>query len=100
LANKTKTADLTFLCAFPHLAFTAKRGVKTDPEAGGLWQKTTHPNLVSNVSCGKYFARFRNNGKRIWSGLNMGNTLRCEQLVERYLQIDSGGGGNAPADRT
>ena len=35
-----------------------------------LWQKTSYANLVRNVSSGKYFARFRSNGKLIWRGLD------------------------------
>ena len=48
-----------------------KKYVKTDEKAGGLWQKTKYANLVRNVSSGKYFARFRNNGKLIWRGLDI-----------------------------
>jgi integrase len=35
-----------------------------------LWQKTKYANLVRNASSGKYFARFRCNGKLIWRGLD------------------------------
>jgi len=35
-----------------------------------LWQKTKYANLVRNASSGKYFARFRSNGKLFWRGLD------------------------------
>jgi hypothetical protein len=41
-----------------------------DKSAGRLWQKTKYANLVRNASSGKYFARFRSNGKLIWRGLD------------------------------
>ena len=44
--------------------------MKTDAKTGGLWQKARHANLVRNLSSGKYFARFRHNGKLIWRGLD------------------------------
>lgn len=43
---------------------------KNDAKADGLWQKTKYANLVRNASSGKYFARFRHNGKLIWRGLD------------------------------
>jgi len=43
---------------------------KNDAKSGSLWQKTKYSNLVRNASSGKYFARFRSNGKLIWRGLN------------------------------
>ena len=39
-------------------------------KVNGFWQKTKYANLVRNPSSGKYFARFRNNGKLIWRGLD------------------------------
>ncbi len=42
----------------------------SDEKSGGLWQKTKYANLVRNASSGKYFARFRSNGKLIWRGLD------------------------------
>ena len=44
--------------------------MKTDAKTESLWQKTRHANLVRNLSSGKYFARFRHNGKLIWRGLD------------------------------
>ncbi len=44
--------------------------MKTEEKSNGLWQKTKYANLVRNTSSGKYFARFRNNGKLIWRGLD------------------------------
>jgi integrase len=44
--------------------------MKTDAKTESLWQKTRHANLVRNMSSGKYFARFRHNGKLIWRGLD------------------------------
>jgi integrase len=46
--------------------------MKTNVEekSGSLWQKTKYANLVRNASSGKYFARFRSNGKLIWRGLD------------------------------
>jgi integrase len=41
-----------------------------DEKSGSLWQKTKYANLVRNASSGKYFARFRSNGKLIWRGLD------------------------------
>ena len=38
--------------------------------ASRLWQKTKYANLVRNASSGKYFARFRSNGKLIWRSLD------------------------------
>jgi integrase len=43
---------------------------KSDAKSGGLWQKTKYANLVRNASSGKYFARFRSDGKLIWRGLD------------------------------
>ena len=43
---------------------------KTEGKASSLWLKTTYANLVRNASSGKYLARFRNNGKLIWRGLD------------------------------
>jgi integrase len=43
---------------------------KSGAKSGGLWQKTKYANLVRNASSGKYFARFRSNGKLIWRGLD------------------------------
>ena len=44
--------------------------MKTDAKTQSLWQKTRYANLVRNLSSGKYFARFRHNGKLIWRGLD------------------------------
>ena len=44
--------------------------MKTEKKTESLWQKTRHANLVRNSSSGKYFARFRHNGKLIWRGLD------------------------------
>jgi hypothetical protein len=41
-----------------------------EKSASRLWQKTNYANLVRNASSGKYFARFRSNGKLIWRGLD------------------------------
>jgi integrase len=41
-----------------------------EEKSGSLWQKTKYANLVRNASSGKYFARFRSNGKLIWRGLD------------------------------
>lgn len=41
-----------------------------EEKSGNLWQKTKYANLVRNASSGKYFARFRSNGKLIWRGLD------------------------------
>ncbi len=43
---------------------------KNEAKSGSLWQKTKYANLVRNASSGKYFARFRSNGKLIWRGLD------------------------------
>lgn len=43
---------------------------KNDAKTDSLWQKTKYANLVRNASSGKYFARFRHNGKLIWRGLD------------------------------
>src|SRR6266568_4442072 len=43
---------------------------KNDAKSVSLWQKTKYANLVRNGSSGKYFARFRSNGKLIWRGLD------------------------------
>jgi len=40
-----------------------------EKSANRPWQKTKHANLVRNVSPGKYFARFRSNGKLFWRSL-------------------------------
>jgi hypothetical protein len=58
--------------------------VKPDPEAGGLWQKTKSANLVRNVPSGKYFVRFRNNGKLIWRGLKTNVlSIAAQRLPDR-----------------
>ncbi|MGO8699095.1 MAG: tyrosine-type recombinase/integrase [Limisphaerales bacterium] len=41
-----------------------------EKSANRIWQKTKYANLVRNASSGKYFARFRSNGKLIWRGLD------------------------------
>ena len=41
-----------------------------EKKGDSLWQKTKYANLVRNSSSGKYFARFRHNGKLIWRGLD------------------------------
>jgi hypothetical protein len=49
------------------------QGMKSsfDEKSGNrLWQKAKYANLVRNASSGKYFARFRSNGKVIWRGLD------------------------------
>jgi hypothetical protein len=47
--------------------------MKTDAKTQSLWQKTRCANLVRNLSSGKYFARFRHNGKLIWRGFDKGD---------------------------
>ena len=42
---------------------------KDEKNGDSLWQKTKYANLVRNSSSGKYFARFRHNGKLIWRSL-------------------------------
>jgi integrase len=44
--------------------------LNNDEKSRSLWQKTKYANLVRNASSGKYFARFRSNGKLIWRGLD------------------------------
>ena len=46
-----------------------KKDAQTEGKSNGLWQKTKYANLVRNASSGKYFARFRYNGKLIWRSL-------------------------------
>ena len=47
-----------------------KNAKQTEGKTNGLWQKTKYANLVRNASSGKYFARFRHNGKLIWRSLD------------------------------
>jgi len=47
-----------------------KKSENTEEKSNSLWQKTKYANLVRNTSSGKYFARFRHNGKLIWRGLD------------------------------
>jgi integrase len=47
-----------------------KNGSDTEEKTDSRWQKTKYANLVRNTSSGKYFARFRHNGKLIWRGLD------------------------------
>ena len=66
----------------------ATNDVKTDPEAGGLWQKTKYANLVRNVSSGKYFVRLRNNGKLIWRGLKTNIlSIAAQRLPDKIKEI-------------
>src|SRR6266550_4338125 len=67
--------------------------VKPDPEAGGLWQKTKYANLVRNVSSGKYFVRFRNNGKLIWRGLKTDVlSTAAQRLPDKIKEITQSNG--------
>jgi len=54
--------------------------------ASRLWQKTKYANLVRNASSGKYFARFRSNGKLIWRGLDTDVlSIAAQRLSNRSL---------------
>ena len=57
-------------------------------KANSPWQKTKDANLVRNVSSGNYFARFRNNGKLIWRGLDTDVlTIAAQRLPEKIKEV-------------
>lgn len=57
-----------------------------------LWQKTKYANLVRNVSSGKYFARFRSNGKLIWRGALDDQKFAHGDLLAKAAQVLSNDG--------
>src|ERR1700680_2744300 len=61
---------------------------KSGAKSGGLWQKTKYANLVRNASSGKYFARFRNNGKLIWRGLDTDVlSVAAQRLPDKIKEV-------------
>src|SRR2546430_340946 len=65
-----------------------KKRVKAEPESIGPWQKTKYANLVRNVSSGKYFVRFRNNGKLIWRGLKTDVlSIAAQRLPDKIKEV-------------
>src|SRR5438309_1246498 len=65
-----------------------KKLVKAEPESIGPWQKTKYANLVRNVSSGKYFVRFRNNGKLIWRGLKTDVlSIAAQRLPDKIKEV-------------
>jgi integrase len=65
-----------------------KNAEKTEGKANGLWQKTKYANLVRNASSGKYFARFRNNGKLIWRGLDTDVlSIAAQRLPDKIKEV-------------
>jgi integrase len=66
----------------------AKKIEKTEEKANGLWLKTKYANLVRNASSGKYFARFRNNGKLIWRGLDTDVlSIAAQRLPDKIKEV-------------
>jgi integrase len=62
--------------------------MKTEEKSNGLWQKTKYANLVRNASSGKYFARFRNNGKLIWRGLDTDVlSVAAQRLPDKIKEV-------------
>jgi integrase len=62
--------------------------MKTAEKSNGLWQKTKYANLVRNASSGKYFARFRNNGKLIWRGLDTDVlSIAAQRLPDKIKEV-------------
>jgi hypothetical protein len=62
--------------------------MKTEEKSNGLWQKTKYANLVRNASSGKYFARFRNNGKLIWRGLDTDVlSIAAQRLPDKIKEV-------------
>jgi len=60
-----------------------------DEKSGGsLCHKTRCANLVRNVSSGKYFARFRSNGKLIWRGLDTDvPSVATQRLPDKIKEV-------------
>jgi len=62
--------------------------MKTDAKTQSLWQKTRYANLVRNLSSGKYFARFRHNGKLIWRGLDTDVlSVAAQRLPDKIKEV-------------
>jgi integrase len=62
--------------------------MKTAEKSNGLWQKTKYANLVRNASSGKYFARFRSNGKLIWRGLDTDVlSIAAQRLPDKIKEV-------------
>src|SRR5213593_1240305 len=62
--------------------------MRTVEESNSLWQKTKYANLVRNASSGKYFARFRNNGKLIWRGLDTDVlSIAAQRLPDKIKEV-------------
>jgi integrase len=62
--------------------------MKTEEKSNGLWQKTKYANLVRNASSGKYFARFRSNGKLIWRGLDTDVlSIAAQRLPDKIKEV-------------
>ncbi len=59
-----------------------------DEKSGSLWQKTKYANLVRNASSGKYFTRFRSNGKLIWRGLDTDVlSVAAQRLPDKIKEV-------------
>lgn len=65
-----------------------KNAEQTAGKAKGLWQKTKYANLVRNASSGKYFARFRHNGKLIWRSLDTDVlSIAAQRLPDKMKEV-------------
>lgn len=65
-----------------------KKDAQTEGKANSLWQKTKYANLVRNASSGKYFARFRHNGKLIWRSLETDVlSVAAQRLPDKIKEI-------------
>ena len=65
-----------------------KDAEKNEEKANSLWQKTKYANLVRNASSGKYFARFRNNGKLIWRALDTDVlSIAAQRLPDKIKEV-------------
>lgn len=65
-----------------------KKDAQTAGKTYGLWQKTRYANLVRNASSGKYFARFRYNGKLIWRSLETDVlSIAAQRLPDKIKEV-------------
>jgi integrase len=65
-----------------------KNAEQTEGKTNGLWQKTKYANLVRNASSGKYFARFRHNGKLIWRSLDTDVlSIAAQRLPDKIKEV-------------
>jgi integrase len=62
--------------------------MNSDEKKESRWQKTRYANLVRNSESGKYFARFRHNGKLIWRGLDSDVlSVAAQRLPDKIKEV-------------